>query len=1218
VFLQSQLQSQLPSEWFFHVTTLEVEMTSLNYRFCIAAIAVLLTIVSSVMAQDYRGKVQGLVTDEAGSGVPGAHVVLLNIKTGVEVTREANADGYYIFDFVEPGEYRVVVEQTGFKKSVQENVIVRNRSDITADLKLSVGGVQETVTVEAPPIAVQFGSSSTLLTIENKLVDQLPVRGRNPYSVTQLDPTVSPGTGSTSNENRPYHHAYASDFDAGGGTLRANDVLLDGVPLTSSYKSSYTPAMDAVQEVTFQKNAIDSEFGYSAGGVIILNMKSGTNTFHGSGFANGRDPRFNAVSDPTLARTAGADETNFRGTKLKIYGGTLGGPIIKNKLFTFSSYEHWNDAQPVAYRLTVPTALERAGNFSQSVRTCANNTPCVRDIYDPNTSTGSSGTRLRFTGNIIPSNRFDPTALKLLAEIPLPNLPGNQDNLQGFKVNETSYWNFSERVDWVFSDKWRSFVRYGQFKARLLESNPTEKKLLPLNGSNRYGLSIAADTVYTISPKMVLNLRGNYHQLTDEYAADPALIGEEGIANLFATPFYKSLYTIDQYFYPAFDFVQGSTTTRFGRPGREFWQHPQGFGGSARLNYYAGQHSLKFGGEYRVDKGKGARFEPLTFNIKQTLTANANSSPNLNTVNAPGSQLPGPSGSEWATFLLGYIDNASIAARVPIQETVEKGYAFYIMDDFKVTNRLTLNLGLRYEYEPGPTDRQNRLSQRLDLTVPIPEMLSTPPAIPGTATNLLATKGQRHIFNGAWIFTNEDSRSAWKRDKITFQPRLGGAFRISDKSVVRFGWGRYLAPSSRIRDPLGDFVNQYAGFSTSTPAPPTFNNGVPQATLSNPFPVALAPIQQPLGQSLGRYTNLGNSIGAAGNATNGIDPFYMRPQMNDRFSLSYQREVWGRFILDLAYFHNRGNNVPYAVDLNMVDPSFSYETARSVLNQNVANPFLNYLTPEKFPGSLRSATQISIANLLRPYPQYGVINQTNTPGKKEKLHSFEVQAQRPFAKGLSVLVAFAYQREQSQEFFDDFATYAREFEWRDTDIPRRRLTSALSWDLPIGKGRSLLTDAPKGVDMIVGGWTFTTINRLYSGRPIFFNQNLIVDGNPKLSNPTAEKWFDTSKFHALPVATGTAAQIAAAPPNLHRRDNPWTFPGVEGPGIWQSDVTISKSFSLTERFKLEVRGESYNVFNHVNLANPIVDFNNASFGKITTKLVAYNGREVQYGLRLVF
>src|SRR5215510_8245494 len=246
---------------------------------------------------------------------------------------------------------------------------------------------------------------------------------------------------------------------------------------------------------------------------------------------------------------------------------------------------------------------------------------------------------------------------------------------------------------------------------------------------------------------MVLNLRANYHQLTDEYAAPPALIGKEGIANLFPTNFWTSLYTFDQYYYPAFDI--GSV--RLGRPGREFWQHPQGYGGSARLNMYAGAHSLKFGGEFRVDKGKGARFEPITFNIKQALTANANTNP-LNTT-----------GSEWATFMLGYIDNGSIAARVPIQEAVTLGYAAYFMDDYKITSRLTLNLGLRWEYEPGPVDRGNRLSQQLDLTQPIPEMQATPPAIPASVTALLASKQEKQLFNGAWIFTGPDNRNAWDR-----------------------------------------------------------------------------------------------------------------------------------------------------------------------------------------------------------------------------------------------------------------------------------------------------------------------------------------------------------------------------------------------------------------------------------------------------------------------
>jgi hypothetical protein len=482
----------------------------------------------------------------------------------------------------------------------------------------------------------------------------------------------------------------------------------------------------------------------------------------------------------------------------------------------------------------------------------------------------------------------------------------------------------------------------------------------------------------------------------------------------------------------------------------------------------------------------------------------------------------------------------------------------------------------------------------------------------------LNSKNEKQLFNGAWVFTSANNRNAWNRKIWNLLPRIGGAYRIDDKSVMRFGWGRYISPSSKIRDPLGDFVNQYAGFSTSTPgatlavvAPAT--GPVPRATLSNPFPNSITPIQQPLGQSLGRYTNLGNSIGAAANATNGIDQYNLRPAVNDRFSFSFQREIWYKFVLDFEYFQNREMNLPYAVDLNMADPNFSYETPKSVFNQSVTNPFFNYLTPDKFPGTLRTQSTITIGGLLRPFPQYGVINQTNTAGRGEHLRSIEIQAQRPYAKGVSLLFAYSYQREKTQEFFDDLATFARIFQWRDTDSPRQRFTSAIRWDLPFGKGRTYLNSAPAGVDMVLGGWVFTTTTRIYSGRPLFFNQNLIADGNPKISNPTQAKWFDTSKFHALPTSTDPTL-----PANLHRRDNPWTYPGLYGPGVWQTDGTLSKSFSITERFKLEARIEAYNLFNRLQLANPTVDFNSANFGKITAKLVAYNGREVQYGLRLVF
>ena len=399
--------------------------------------------------------------------------------------------------------------------------------------------------------------------------------------------------------------------------------------------------------------------------------------------------------------------------------------------------------------------------------------------------------------------------------------------------------------------------------------------------------------------------------------------------------------------------------------------------------------------------------------------------------------------------------------------------------------------------------------------------------------------------------------------------RIGGAYRIDDKSIMRLGG-----------DVTSHHLRRFAIAVTSSTSTRDFRRTrrntrcrltgywtVPRATLSNPFPNSITPIQQPLGQSLGRYTNLGNSIGAAGNATNGIDQYELRPAVNDRFSFSFQREIWYKFVLDFGYFQNRETNLPYAVDLNMADPNFSYETPKSVFNQSVANPFFNYLTPDKFPGTLRTQSTITIGGLLRPFPQYGVINQTNTEGRHEHLRSFEIQAQRPYAKGVSLLFAYSYQREKTQEFFDDLATFARIFTWRDTDSPRQRFTSAVRWDLPFGKGRTYLNSAPTGVDMVLGGWVFTTTTRIYSGRPLFFNQNLIVDGNPKISNPTRQSGLIPANST---IATSTDPTL---PANLHRRDNPWTYAGLYGPGVWQTDGTLSKSFSITERFKLEARVE---------------------------------------------
>ncbi len=1142
-------------------------------------------------AQDYRARLQGVVTDSTRAVLPGVTVTLRNVATNVASVRQTSDKGHYLFDFVEPGTYSVTAELDGFKKAERKSVSVQQRGDVTADLTLEIGALNETITVQAEATQVQLNSSNAQITLERQLIDQVPLSGRNPYNLAMLDPTLNPGVGTTANENRPYHHAFANDYDAGGGTRRANDVLLDGVALGASYKAAYTPSMDAVEEITVSKASADAENGHSLGGIISLNMKSGTNTIHGSGYGYFRDPSLNALNDPTLNAP---DTRARRGTQLRMFGGTAGGPILKNKLFSFTSYEKWNDKRPLSIVRTVPTDLERNGDFSQSVLAGR-----VRTIYNPFTSVLDPATgkvlRTPFGGNQIPSSMFDPVAVRMLAQIPRANLPGNIDNLQASVYENVKYWNLSERMDLNISDNWKVFARYGQFKANLYQQNPTSAGFFPLAGSNRYGMSIAADSVWVMSNKATLNLRGSYYNMTDEFYNPSLELGADGLKNYWPTPWYSSLYNSGYVYYPALDVFSGTlgnvTTNRLGRQGREWYQRPNAWATSARFNWYQGSHSMKAGGDVRAYYGKAARFEPINLVFNSTLTANSSDSPDV--VN---------SGNQWAAFMIGALDANTSARLVPLQNPNLMSYAAYAQDDIRVNDRLTLNLGLRWEYEPGPTDPNNRLSQRYDLTSPIPEMQSTPPSMNAQALSLMASKGYGYNYTGAWVFVSDANPHAWHSTPWTFMPRVGINYRFADESVVRFAYARYLMPSQAVRDTLGDFVNQYAGFAQTTTTL-GLASGVPRQVLADPFPTGSNPVIEPYGQAYGRYTNLGGAMS--------LDQYELRPQLNDRFNLSVQRKIWFGVIADLSYFFNYGTRVPYDINLNMMDPAFRYEQ-KTAINVQVTNPFRNYLTVDKFPGSLRNSSTVSIASLLVPYPQYGAITQTNTNGRKMRTHTVEVRLQRPFTKGLSFLVSYAYNNEKRQEWFDDLAQYQvlkstgkSGWEWRPTaDIPRHRFTGVMTWQIPVGKDRRFLSNMPAALDWVIGGWQYSVATRVYSGRPLLFNTSYLVSGNPKLDNPTRGKWFDTSMFAVADTYTP--------------RSNPWYYDGLNGPGWTVTDMTLTKMFNFSAKYRLEARLEAYNAFNTIIWDNPDLTLGSANFGKVTRKRVDGNGREIQIGLRFIF
>jgi hypothetical protein len=417
-----------------------------------------------VFAQDYRARLQGIVTDSSEASVVGATVTLLNTGTGISVARQTGANGAYLFDNVEPGTYTVTAEFQGFSRQIQENVLVQTRADVTVNFNLKPGAVVETITVAASAVTLQFNTTTRELTVDRKMLMDLPVKARNPFTLALLDPAV---VNRYFAERNPFFMWSSSSMDVGGNTTRKNDLLLDGAPIQVGPKGSYSPPMDAVQEFSVQQNSVDSEFGHSAGGTMSVSIKSGTNEIHGTAYYFGRNPTFNAVVNP-ISHTP-----NF--IRNHIWGGTVGGPVKKNKLFTFFAYEGWRTKEPRDTLRTMPTDLQRRGDFSQTLT----RTGALRTIYDPTTTVldvaNNTSIRTPFPGNVIPASRFDPTAARIMGDIWGPNGPG--DDLAGSNNFKASYawpmtnWNITNRTDWNVNDRLKVFGRYSRFKTTLDQLN---------------------------------------------------------------------------------------------------------------------------------------------------------------------------------------------------------------------------------------------------------------------------------------------------------------------------------------------------------------------------------------------------------------------------------------------------------------------------------------------------------------------------------------------------------------------------------------------------------------------------------------------------------------------------------------------------------------------------------------------------------------------------
>jgi hypothetical protein len=1066
------------------------------------------------------------------------------------------------------------VERAGFRKYEQDNVLVQTRSDVTVDAVLALGSVNEKVTVMEAPVAVEFNTSTMELTVDTKMANDLPIIHRNVFLLAGLNPAV---VIRSDLEQQAYDLWAPSQLDVGGNTNTKNDLLLDGVPQLLANKSSYVPPMDAVSELNVQQNSVDAEFGHSAGGIVSLQLKSGTNQYHGTAYYLGRNPAVNAVANsrthtPNVVRN-------------HIGGGSIGGPIKKNRIFNFSAYERWNNRQPITNFYTLPSELERQGDFSKSL----NANGGLRQIFDPKTTMFDAATntavRMPFPGNIIPSSQIDAAATRFMKEIWKPNNPGDDiTGVNNYKFTGPlgiNYWNLTSRTDFNVNDKWKTFFRYSQFRTTLLEGNVTGSRAQPLNNFLSHSLNVSADAVWTINPTTVFNIRGAYISIVDSYDS-PSKLTESDLAAFWPNNPWYSSYVKDQpaIYFPGLQVSEAAASNSFGYP--NFWyQRPKTWNVQSKISKQVGRHYLKGGGEYRDQRIEAARPRGMNFSFSPGLTADTFINPNTKL-----------RGDGWATFLTGGIDDSSQIQSIPIQRPRVEFFASYLQDDFKVSQRLTLNLGLRYEFETPMRDATDRLSRYLDLTNPIPEFQSSLPQLPAEVTAIRKTPP---AYNGAWIFADSDHRGSWNPQKTIFLPRAGLAYRLNDLTALRIGYARFIVPPI-MTDGFGILGSTpYPGFDALTKVLPSLQ-GIPQSALADPFPADRNPLIPVVGKSLGRYTNLG------GDTTWFHQDFH--GGVNDRINVSVQRQLPNRILLDATYFLNIGRNQPYesygsSKDWNLLDTQYSY-TYKSQLDITVPNPFYN-LPKDKFPGQLRTQPTVSIATLLKPYPQYGRLTELIVPRVHERYQALQLKGQRAFANGFNLLAAYNYNRERREEFFNTDDRFVDRLTWQDGNLPRHRLTMAGIYEFPFGKSRRFLAHMHPVVDAVLGGWTTSGIYTYNSGDFLRFGPAL-VSGNPRIDNPSLDRMFDTSKFTRLPAFTP--------------RTNPLQYPGVTGPRFANLDMTLAKTQRITERFSFELRLEAYNVSNSFMAADPNLNVDSSTFGRSTAQKTGFYGRQFQYSGRL--
>ena len=1151
-----------------------------NYTFALTAVLALIAATApSIHAQNNYGTVRGRVTDDSGAVIPDAQVILTNDGTEIARITRTNQAGDYFFTAVEPGNYTVLISAANFKKTEHTGIVIDLEQAVTVDDKLAVGAEGETVEVTAAAPLIDTASASEGQLITEDQIQQLPNQGRNPFTVDKLDNNVTPV-----GDPRFVRYEDQNGTDSqsiAGAPIGANTYVVDGIPIsTSTGGVTFVPAVEAVSDVKIQGNTYDAELGRTGGGVLNTSLKSGTTSYHGELFGLTRQ-------NPLVANqwwynhtaTAKPDYTTYQ------TAAAFGGPVpLSNKYhflantFFWATEASYRQAQPAGGgKYYVPTAAERAGNFSADNVT----------LYDPTQPFTGSARKAVIAGNVIPATLINPIGQAIANTFPNPDSTAstsyvNGANYTGADDYKTRGDEYVIKVDHEFSQRWSLGASYVHLSTDEPGGNVFHTVAASDHNEIRHINAVAVNNVITLNPTTILTAGfgySSYWQDTPQFSKGFDQTRGFGGAG-FPTGYVNQLQSQS---YPTITLSGVTSAASLGAANTGVTNQSQ-YSYVVGLTKTIGKQNLKAGYVFRIfnyylapeTAGNGS----FTFNGEYT------------TSNGKSPSASGPQAI--ADLLLGLPSAASVQIN-PLNLNDNLLYqAVYVQDDVRLTNKLTANAGIRYEFEPGERESANQFDVGFDPNAAY--------QFPGASGSVPAHGGIEFAGQNGY-----PTRSGnLNHPKIS--PRLGVSYEVRNGTVVRGGFGTFYGP-------IGLLTSATTGYSQVTSYATTAGSSLgavsagPGSWLSNPFGGALL---QPRGNSEGYLTGVGGAITVPGSN--------LRPPFVQQYSLDVEQQLPGKIVLKVGYVGAHGRNLANQVNINQLSDSIlaSYApggaNAGTNLSTSVTNPYYA-TTVGGYPSTgVIAKKTVALAQTLLPYPQFTSITEAQSTGYTY-YNALDVKLQKRFSHGLSTVIAYTWSSNWDnlygspvsgletlnpnaaapQDNENPKGEYARAV----NDIPNR-FSAAVTYEIPVGKGKHILGDANRVVDAVIGGWKINDITILENGGALPIIQtdlssgtfgttgvggsnqrpNLVAGINPCLSGSPknrlgggigAQTYINLNAFTpALPYTYGNAPRTLAC----------------YGPGYENSDISINKNFKLPGKFNFEFRAEALNAFNNPEFSQP--------------------------------